>query len=72
MTLYEELLAAQCQIENHESDLYVRTTPEAVSILRKHGAKWSLFVSPVDLELWAEIPFAYEPFWEHRSAQPPA
>lgn len=70
MTLYEELLAAQCQTENHESDLYVRTTPDAILILKRRKISYSLFISPADQELWAEVPFAYQPFWDQHRATP--
>lgn len=62
-TIYEDLKAAGCQVEGHESDLYVRATDAAVEILRTRKVQHSLFVSPVDQLLWAEVAFAYDPFY---------
>jgi len=76
MTLYQELIAAGCQIDNHESDLYVKVTPESCAILKswllrlgytdRRGAGVKTFRSRVDGELWFDVPFAYRPFWERK------
>jgi hypothetical protein len=66
-SIYQQLVAAGCTIDNHESDLYVRATKEAVAILRANKVKCSLFISPADEELWAELPFAFDPFWAKRA-----
>lgn len=36
MTLYEALTAAGCEIDHHESDLYVRVTPDSTRIVFGH------------------------------------
>jgi hypothetical protein len=72
MTLYQELVAAGCQIDNHESDLYVRVTPESRAIverwcwIRKLYAGTTLFRSNTDGAMWWDVPFAYDPFWNDR------
>jgi hypothetical protein len=57
MTVYQELIAAGCQIDNHESDLYVKVTPESRAIVEpwlsgyacKHQVK--TFRSNIDGEI---------------------
>ncbi len=66
MTLYEDLKAAGCQLDSHESDLYIRATDTAKRILRAHNRQASLFRSELDGKLWFDVPFAYDPFWENR------
>ena len=70
-TLYAALVAAGCEIDNHESDLYVRTTPEAMAIIRaKSGPMRSTiktFHSQVDGKMWLDIPFAFQPWWDARA-----
>jgi hypothetical protein len=63
MTLYERLKAAGCELDSHVSDLYVRATPAALQILKEQRAPWGAFRSPIDGEIWCEVPFAYDPFW---------
>lgn len=66
-TLYAKLIEAGCKVENHESDLYVQATPDAMRIVRAHGMHFDTFVSaPPEGDgrtIWIEVPFAYEPFW---------
>jgi hypothetical protein len=65
-SVYRDLLKAGCEIDSHESDLYVRDTPAARTILQFHGKSWQAFRSQVDGLIWLDVPFAYEPFWEKR------
>lgn len=67
MTLYQELKAAGCEIDNHESDLYFRATKEAEAIMRKHPCNARRFVSQIDGALWWEAPFMFDPFWEAKA-----
>lgn len=71
-TLYDALKAAGCETGNHESDLYVKATPEAEAILKAHGktpGAWGCesFISNIDKTRWYDIPFAYKPWWEKRA-----
>jgi hypothetical protein len=75
-SLYERLLEAGCQMDHHESDLYVRMVPDAVKILREHyGVRFgthggcTLFRSPVDGRIWIDCPFMYDPFWQRVRAR---
>ena len=66
--LYDDLVAAGCKIDSHESDLYVEATNTSRSIIRQYangGAKLnvSTFISPIDGKWWIEILFEYAPFW---------
>lgn len=61
-TIYEQLRAAGCDIENHESDLYVRDTHEARTIIRANCKPIHPFRSH-DGSAWLEVAFAYDPFW---------
>jgi len=69
MELYDELVAAGATLDNHESDLYVKVTPEASKILHAHKAYVHAFVSPKDGCAWYEVPFMYLPFWRAQKAE---
>lgn len=69
MTLYEELIAADCQVEGHNSDLRVKVTPESRRIVKAHCGvgklfRVSIFCCQITEEAWYEVAFAYDPFWE--------
>jgi len=69
--LYHELKEAGCEIDNHESDLYVKDTDKSRKIITKHGLKfdgWTVqgFRSQIDGERWFDIPFAFTPYWDKR------
>jgi len=59
MTVYEELKAAGCKMDSHESDLYVEFTEEVAKILPKYDITYTYIGNG-----WIEIPFAFDPFWE--------
>ena len=70
MTLYEELVAAGCLIDHHESTLYVRCSEKAETIILYHVLlpdsvlqMPKQFRSDIDKKLWYDIPFGYDPFW---------
>lgn len=69
MTLYEELVAAGCEVGNHESDLHVKCSEKSEAIILYHcllpGSylTYSQFRSNIDNSRWYEVPFAYDPFW---------
>ena len=75
-TLFQELTAAGCEIDNHESDLFVKDSPVSRNIIRRrcsadqimwnndHCSTAVLFRSTLDNEIWWDIPFAYDPFWQ--------
>lgn len=43
LNLYEKLKAAGCELDNHESDLYVLATEEAHQIIREHEGVERMF-----------------------------
>ena len=70
MTIYQELLAADVPLDNHESDLYALVTDASRAIVARyqHREIVKTFTSEVDGKLWYDIPFAYTPFWERRQS----
>lgn len=74
-SLYDKLKAADQQLDHHESDLYVKWTPEANAIIRAHGgpeAANARSFTGQDGERWIDIPFAYTPWWEKRQRSAPS
>ena len=66
-TLYAALVAAGCEIDNHESDLYVQDTTFARDVLATFHVNASRFRSQVDGKMWLDIPFAFQPWWDARA-----
>lgn len=67
MSLYILLRDAGCEIDSHESDLYVRATPEARRIVKEQCGErlvYLAFQSTADRSWWIEVPFAFDPWWE--------
>jgi len=63
--IYDELKACGAEIDSHESDLYVRETPETTAIIARHKPYVaSRFYSHG--VLWVEVPFAFAPWWRRR------
>ena len=67
--LYQRVTEAGIPTDSHESDLYVKGTPEAFALVKASGLSWSTFHSYTDGTTWIEIPFAYSPFWERRTGR---
>lgn len=70
-SLYEDLKDAKCEIDNHESDLYVKANRVSREIIKKHGREIgghnvSIFNSQIDGVAWYDIPFAFMPYWWDR------
>jgi hypothetical protein len=69
MSLYTELKDAGCTLDSHESDLYVKATPEAEAIILAWraagvGSRHVItFLDSINGERWFEIPFMYDPWW---------
>jgi hypothetical protein len=68
MSIYTDIKAADLPTDSHESDLYVKDSPEAREILAEHGKKvdgWNVqgFKSAIDGAHWLDIPFAFDPWW---------
>lgn len=67
-TIYKKAVAllAKEEISNHESDLYLKKTEISSKLIEEYEFKASVreFYSNIDHQLWYDIPFAYDPFWE--------
>ncbi len=77
VSLYDRLTAAGFEIDHHESDLYVRVTPESRAIIdawmadNGYGEGFrDTFTSQVDGHRYFDVPFAYQPYWEARTPAP--
>lgn len=68
--IYDELVAAGVQVDNHYSDLYVPVNAITRPIVERYQFRKqvSIFTNSGDGAPWYDIPFAYKPFWEARSA----
>jgi hypothetical protein len=71
-SIYSRLVAAGCQIDSHESDLYVKASPEALAVIRQFEAEGGVthrkrFTSQIDGTEWYDLPFAFDPFWAKKS-----
>lgn len=62
-----KLLPAE-DIDHHETDLYIRKTPESTKLINKMKNKslLSTFIDNIDHVVWYELPFCYSPVWEER------
>ena len=59
-SLYDELVASGAEIDHHESDLYVKATPETRAIIMRHREPMARsFRHQVSGEIWFDIPFAF-------------
>lgn len=77
-TLYEMLKEAGIEIENHESDMFFRETPDSTRILCAFRAEFGESMQGVvsldyrsfrDVktgERWYEVPFMYDPYWAEK------
>lgn len=74
-TLFQEIQDAGIPWDHHESDLYVKATPEAARIIKEYGRENGSFCSisafrdAVTGELWLDVAFMYAPFWEAVAAR---
>lgn len=69
MGIMQDLKAAGVReedMDNHESDLYVKKTSISTKVINNYEFKKSVtqFRSQIDKKIWYDIPFAYDPFWE--------
>lgn len=65
-SLYQTLVDAKIELNNHESDLYFPVTPQTTTILNqfplmKENA--TKFVDNISGKLSYDVRFCYEPFW---------
>jgi len=67
--IYEEMMKADVPISSWQSDLYAKVCEDSVAIVNNYVFKDNvkMFFSQVDNEVWFDIPFAYDPFWDRLS-----
>jgi hypothetical protein len=64
--IYHRLVAAGATLDSHESDLYVRCTPETDALTVAVRGR-TVFRSAIDGAMWFDLPFCYLPWWENRA-----
>lgn len=66
MNIYEQMKKAGVPLDHHESDLFVKITPRSRQIVQDYEHKENVTVFPHQetKELWFDVPFAYQPFWD--------
>jgi len=66
--LYETLVKMGVEMNNHETDLYLKATDRVLSLLHEYDYKENVtyFTSNIDGELWLDVPFAYIPEWDRK------
>ena len=58
---------ANTEIDNHESDLYVKITPASIAILKLFDTTTATtFTHQTRKEQWFDIPFMFDPWWEKK------
>jgi hypothetical protein len=70
-SLFDDIIAAGIQHNNHYSDLYIPDNKQTRAILERHPDQKNVsaaFINQVEGGLWIDIPFAYDPFWVERSS----
>jgi hypothetical protein len=70
-SLYQRMIEIGATVDNQESDLYVKATPETYAVVTACDLRWSTFKA-TDGSPWIEIPFAFDPWWESHRAPTPA
>lgn len=66
-TPYEQFKEANCEIDNHESDLYIKVTDKSTDIASQNFEyKFKMFEDQ-NGDLWMDFPFLYDPWWKEKS-----
>ena len=73
-SIYDRLLVACCEMDHHESDLYVKDTPRAREVMIEFMTDYpeitlnrSLFISRRDGNPWFELPFMFSLWWKEKA-----
>ena len=64
-TIFREVVARGIEYDHHGSDLYIPRTEETCQLVLAFRLRSSTFKSNIDLSLWMDIPFQYDPHWEN-------
>jgi len=66
-TIYQECIKRGIPIHNHESDLYIPVNTETKELVKFYKQNMaSCFVNQIEGNLWYDIPFSYDPFWNNK------
>lgn len=65
-SIFEEIIHAGIEYDNHCSDLYVKDSPEAREIIKRYDRSLEFFNNAIDGSRWIDVPFAYDPYWDKR------
>lgn len=68
-SLYAALVAANIEVDKHESDLYFPVTEESTEILSQFTQEHLIaekFRNQNDGSLWYDVPFAFTPYWKEK------
>jgi hypothetical protein len=69
-SIYKEAIIRmqENEIGHHESDLYLKKNEVSKNLVGNYEYKKLVkeFQSQIDKSIWFDIPFAYEPFFEHK------
>lgn len=68
-TLFQTVKEMGLDWDSHETDLYIKCTPEANELIKNYRFKGNVtrFISKVgDRVPWFDVPFAYDPAWEKK------
>jgi len=65
-SIYDKVIEAGIEHDNHCSDLYIPANDETRKLLDEYEYKCNVttFTSNIDGKRWFDIPFAYEPYWK--------
>jgi hypothetical protein len=69
MTLYRDIIDSGIEMDSRESDLYFKASDQTRKILAKYPICEKIavpFTNEITKELWIDVPFAYDPFWERK------
>ena len=64
-SIYEQLKRSNVKLDSHFSDLYAEKNETSQEILEGYEYLGSVteFTSPIDGEIWYDVPFCFDPFW---------
>lgn len=66
--IYTEAKKLGIPMDSHESDLYLKVTPESTELVKKYDKNGiaNRFTSQIDFTAWYDLPFMFTPFWENK------
>jgi len=66
--LFNTLLESGCEIDTHESDLYVRVDEDSETIVATLYGEAKRFIGNPDGNVWFDIPFGNIEFWRQAAS----